>query len=129
MSTKFYSSEEYDIQKYAKALYNGRMRVNKNIKEFARFLGINVSTYQRNERGMIDKIPVAIVDSFCEKFNCTPDALLFPTNHDCGFVTPRIKRWLSSKEAVPYILKAYNKFIADEDIKLAQKAIEVGKTL
>ncbi len=129
MSIKFYSREEYDIQKYSKALYNGRMKVDKNIKEFAKFLGINVSTYQRNERGLVDKIPVAIVDSFCKRFNTTSDALLFPANHDCGYITPKIKRWLSSKEAVPYILKAYNKFIEDEEAKLVQKAFEAGKTL
>lgn len=127
LKSKFYSALDYDIDKYSRALYNARMKMGSTQKEFAEFLGLDISTYRRNESGTINKIPVAIVDSFCRKFDCKPDKLLYPLNPNC--ISTQLRTWLNTEAAVPYILNAYSQYKIDAQRKIEEKAIEVGKTL
>lgn len=123
MSSRFYSSGEYDINKYAQALYNCRMNMNLNMKEFAKFIGVNITTYQRNERALIDKIPVTIIDALHNKLGYPPEKFLFPVNPNC--ISTQMKTWLKTDEAIPYILNAYSQYKIDRLHTLNKRAQEI----
>lgn len=114
MATKeYYSPADYDIYHYSNCLYNVRIKLGLNMREFAKLLGINVSTYQLNEHQKITKIPKAIVDALVEKCNVPREQVLVKISNDEDVLTKEIRKWVYSREAVPYIQQAYKEFLND----------------
>lgn len=108
---KYYSGKEYNIGMYAQYIYNVRQKLGLTMLEMANLLGINVSTYKKNESGAIRRIPQHIIDAYVNKLHVDPQRLLVPIKSD--EMSADIITWANSSKAVPYILEAYEKYCKD----------------
>ncbi len=107
----FYSSDEYDLLAIAKVLYDERHKRKMSIAKMSEFLDIPTASINRYERGKCTKIPVHFIDTFCEKCGIDKGDILIrikPTT-----LEEEIYKWSKSKEAIPYIRKAYLEFKND----------------
>lgn len=116
---KSLSTEQYDLFKFSQFLYNRRMAAKATQLEFSRYLGMKLANYQRYESGRFKRIPLPLIDILKEKFNVSEEEFLV-TNEPFND-NRRLAQWLNTEEAKPYILEAFKKYLADQEVKYAQQ--------